>query len=167
MQESNTRWANNTCKSQGPKSSHTITAAKTLSNLNVNLRLITVFTTAPPMTRRIRRMRVFRLPPRYQRDLRSSGTLHSVDWYLLSDVSGQPIGLLNSWKWDGLVVPKRPQTTTRLHCVTSQKRDELESGEHSHTYGMFRVRCAKMSVKIRVILSNKCCINVCLLVVGC
>jgi hypothetical protein len=33
-------------------------------------------------------MRDFRLPPRRERDIRSSGMLRGVDWYLATDVLG-------------------------------------------------------------------------------
>jgi len=37
-------------------------------------------------------MRNSRLPPRCKWVLRSFGILRSVDWYFLTDVTGQPVG---------------------------------------------------------------------------
>ena len=36
----------------------------------------------------------FNRPPPYKRDLRSSRMLRGVDWYFVTDVSGQSIGLI-------------------------------------------------------------------------
>jgi hypothetical protein len=49
----------------------------------------------------------------------SSGMLHSINWYLLTDVLGQPISPI----FKGQAIHR--QLTTNLHCVTSQKSKDL------------------------------------------
>jgi len=63
-------------------------------------------------------------------ELRSSGLLLSEQWYLLIDVSLQPVGpflLLNSrpWRWDRQIAPKRRQVFAATRWVTAQKRAVL------------------------------------------
>jgi hypothetical protein len=72
-------------------------------------------------------LRDFRLPPRYKRGHRSS-----VDRWLLTDISGQPIGpsssvkLSNETPWS-LDLWRRTETsvTTDQHCLTSQNSEDL------------------------------------------
>ena len=59
-----------------------------------------------------------------------SGMLRSLDWWLGTDVSGQPISLVFNGqrvrrKWNRHVVPKRRQVTTNQRCVSFQKISDL------------------------------------------
>jgi hypothetical protein len=73
----------------------------------------------------------FRLPPPCILDLHSSGILRAVEWYLVTEVSGQPIcpifkdqAIQEALKM-GLIGCPETSVTINLHCVTSQKGENL------------------------------------------
>jgi len=86
-------------------------------------------------------------------NLRSFGILRSVEWYFLTDVSGQPIGPIfksqivqslfkqskawtaYSWRWDGYVLPKLRYESTFRRCIKSQK-----NAGHLHCGGSLKSR---------------------------
>jgi hypothetical protein len=72
-------------------------------------------------------VRDVRLPPQCKWDIRSSGMLRGVYWWLVTDVSGQPIGLVfkgqtNAWPLKmGPILCPETSVNTHLRCVTLQK----------------------------------------------
>ena len=80
-------------------------------------------------------MRGLRLPLLCEWGLRSSGIWHSVDWYLFTDVSGQPISPICKGQevLEEIVLGLLDlcSETTNKRRVTSQRSDDLVGGRLS------------------------------------
>jgi hypothetical protein len=87
-------------------------------------------------------MRDFMLPLRCRRDLLSSEMLRSVQRYCITDVAGQPIGLiqfLEPCKWDRLVLPKRRlEITTLRHVISKQGVDLIVTSDWIITVDVYK-----------------------------
>jgi hypothetical protein len=79
----------------------------------------------------------FRLALRCVRDLLFSLILRNVERQLRTDISGQPIdsslGLLDPWRWDGKVVPKR-LTELPFHAASNHGRAQISTITYIHCF---------------------------------
>ena len=73
----------------------------------------------------------------------SSGMLHGVDWWSVTDVSGQSMGTPNSsvkqavpWRWDWVALSEKSVNTIRLFVISEKSEDLVYSAAAawSHTY---------------------------------
>jgi hypothetical protein len=72
--------------------------------------------------------RNLRLPPRCICDLCSSGMLCSVDWELVTDVLGQPIGPIFAFFKVGPMGCPDTWLATDIRCVASQQTEDIKNG---------------------------------------